>query len=466
MYCTCIVAASIPHAALMTKVSQILQESKLSLWPRSCNHENVGRIGWLLYSLPDMDVSRLQSLLTALTGIKIGVKWMKISTENGGKRERPIPAAEPTKVLVLDGSQDQVYELREQLSTWYGSKASSFPDTVRMCLIPPLDALSDSNRQENYGAALAKQASLVAKMGKGSSWEFTSNLILDKPEPTTGLSLRQLIMAIPSSQHPNYPLFHCVNRGWKEGSTVVFHFLPSNESEARMYISGLIAYLRATALPWYLELFKPVARPRSQGTTWDPSTRQITSLLDSNFNETLQQDPLYDLTNSSAALISSSTDGNLTTNSFTFDIPKNDGASLRFYSDSDSISTFRSTVRSALKKKKIFSSTPSTAVSTPTQSVTFAPPFTGQKNDEMSLSKMSDTASKVAGLETRFAEMESQFSSSFARLEAMLSGLGTQGLTAQGSSGSTTKPVQSLANSPAPATAGGFIIDKAAGTSS
>jgi hypothetical protein len=109
-----------------------------------------------------------------------------------------------------------------------------------MRLIPPLDALSGSNRQENYGAALAKQASFVAKMGKGSSWEFTSNLILDKKEPTTGIPLRQLLMAIPSSNHPSYPLFHCINKGWKEGSTVVFHFLPSNESKARMYISGLI----------------------------------------------------------------------------------------------------------------------------------------------------------------------------------------------------------------------------------
>jgi hypothetical protein len=123
-----------------------------------------------------------------------------------------------------------------------------------------VDALSDANRQENYGAALVRQASFVSKMGKGSSWEFTSNLTLDKKEPTTGLSLRELIMSIPSSHHNNYPLFHCVNRRWKEGSTVVFHFLPSNESEARMYISSLIAYLRATALPWYQELFKPIAR--------------------------------------------------------------------------------------------------------------------------------------------------------------------------------------------------------------
>jgi hypothetical protein len=42
VYCSCIVAASTPHSALMTQVSNILQESKLSLWPRSCDHENVG----------------------------------------------------------------------------------------------------------------------------------------------------------------------------------------------------------------------------------------------------------------------------------------------------------------------------------------------------------------------------------------------------------------------------------------
>jgi hypothetical protein len=71
----------------MTQVSQILQESKLSLWPRSCDHKNVGRIGWLLYSLQDMDVNRLKLLLTNLTGTKIGVKWMKISTDYRAKKD-------------------------------------------------------------------------------------------------------------------------------------------------------------------------------------------------------------------------------------------------------------------------------------------------------------------------------------------------------------------------------------------
>jgi hypothetical protein len=90
---------------------------------------------------------------------------------------------------------------------------------------------------------------------------------------------------------------------------------------------------------------------------------------------------------------------------------------------------------------------------TPTHSVTFAP-LTGEKADEMSVSRMSDTASKVAGLETRFEKMEMQFSSSFARLEAIISSLGPQSLATKSSSGSNQTPVHS-ANHPASVSAGG-----------
>jgi hypothetical protein len=90
VYCSCIITASEPHTAIMTKVSQILQESKLSLWPRSCDHENVGCIGWLLYSLQDMDVGRPKTLLTNLTGTEIGVKWIKITTDYGLKKAKLI----------------------------------------------------------------------------------------------------------------------------------------------------------------------------------------------------------------------------------------------------------------------------------------------------------------------------------------------------------------------------------------
>jgi hypothetical protein len=102
-------------------------------------------------------------------------------------------------------------------------------------------------------------------------------------------------------------------------------------------------------LPWYQDLFKPIARSRSQGTTWDPETRQLHSIVDSNFSDSLQQDPIYDLTNSSAGLLSSFSNDKT---SIQFDVPVNDGSSLGFHKDTDSISTFRSVARSVLKKRK------------------------------------------------------------------------------------------------------------------
>jgi hypothetical protein len=83
--------------------------------------------------------------------------------------------------------------------------------------------------------------------------------------------------------------------------------------------------------------------------------------------------------------------------------------------------------------------------------VSFAPFLYGPKFDDTSISKMSDTASKVATLENRFEKMETQFSSTFDRLESILSGLVTQSLAVtSNSSGSRTTPVQTLANHPTP----------------
>jgi hypothetical protein len=61
---------------------------------------------------------------------------------------------------------------------------------------------------------------------------------------------------------------------------------------------------------------------------------------------------------------------------------------------------------------------------------------------------MSDTASalKEATLETRLTKMESQFSSTFARLEVILSGLSPQGLAADSKSGGSNPPVPLQAN--------------------
>jgi hypothetical protein len=74
-----------------------------------------------------------------------------------------------------------------------------------------------------------------------------------------------------------------------------------------------------------------------------------------------------------------------------------------------------------------------------------------QKRDDTSVSRMSDTASKVAGLETCFEKMETQFTTAVARLEAIFSGMGTKGLSSVSTEvpGSINNPAHSLANHPA-----------------
>jgi hypothetical protein len=190
--------------------------------------------------------------------------------------------------------------------------------------------------------------------------------------------------------------------------------------------------------------------------------------MDSNFTDTLQQDPIYDLTESSPGLLSTLTSANEQFDApIAFDVPINDGASLGFYKDTDSLSTFRSTVRSVLKKKgrSPIRNTP-TIASTPTHSVSFAP-IVSARPDDTSVSRMSDTASKVADLESRFVHMETQFCSSFARLEAMLSGLKPNSLAAASSCPDRLNtPVNSSANHPSPVTAGGSTTHRATGPGS
>jgi hypothetical protein len=107
------------------------------------------------------------------------------------------------------------------------------------------------------------------------------------------------------------------------------------------------------------------------------------------------------------------------------------------------------------RKEKTSVNTTPTATTTPTYSVSFAPaPFT-PKADDTSISRMSDTASKVVGLETRFEKMETQFNTSLARLEAILSGINTQ-LPNSGSSNNNNPPVSLSANPPSSVYAGGI----------
>jgi len=124
---------------------------------------------------------------------------------------------------------------------------------------------------------------------------------LDRIEPQSGRSLRDIIMEIPSQVFPGTPLFHNMDKQWRSENGVTFTFLPENDSDARTIVAGLIPYLRCTAEPWYLSMFTSEAKLRHASSKWDHTTRQVFSVEEFEIDEFLAEDDEYNKTDEPTA---------------------------------------------------------------------------------------------------------------------------------------------------------------------
>ena len=211
-------------------------------------------------------------------------------------------------------------------------------------MVPPFNTILSAGNRQKYASLIARQAALNSRLGTGTTWEFSTNLMIDRPEPTTGHSFRQLMMSIPSLVFPGTPLFHTIDRQWRSENGVTFTFLPENDSEARSIIAGLIPFLRHTANPWYMKMFTTEAKYRHASSKWDQATRQVFSIAEFEIDEFLADDDEYNKTDEPTA--------DKPTRTFTHDesyiqvevpIIIDPEESPKMYEDSDSVSTFRQT---------------------------------------------------------------------------------------------------------------------------
>jgi hypothetical protein len=146
-----------------------------------------------------------------------------------------------------------------------------------MRLIPPWHNIFAQDHKVKVGTLVASQVALNKRYAHATSYEFSTNLLLDKPCPATKLTLGQVLMSIKSSKFPNCPLFHTINKSYRDPKGITFTFVPENESHGRMYIAGLIPYLRSIH-PWYLDQFTKAAKTRDRSLVWDAQTQQIFSI--------------------------------------------------------------------------------------------------------------------------------------------------------------------------------------------
>jgi hypothetical protein len=75
-----------------------------------------------------------------------------------------------------------------------------------MTLVPPSfnTILSACNKQK-YASLIARQSALNSRLG-------SATLLLDRQDPKSGQSFREIMMEIPSQVFPGTPLFHTIDK--------------------------------------------------------------------------------------------------------------------------------------------------------------------------------------------------------------------------------------------------------------
>ncbi len=141
----------------------------------------------------------------AIVKESVGVKWRPIRVNNRFKKE----AMDSNRIYALhiEAATEKAAGIRQKLATWYGSRKSLFPDGTKVHLVPPFQTILSYAYKGKYSALVTRQANLTSRLCTGSTWELSSNYVLDRVHSSSGLSLRKVLMDIPSSVFPKTPYF-------------------------------------------------------------------------------------------------------------------------------------------------------------------------------------------------------------------------------------------------------------------
>lgn len=290
-WCSIILAQTIPFTQFMTKAKYSLESSDFSLWPKATDNENTIDAGRLLYSTRAQDEERISTLLSEITEENLGVKWKPIRSTSGNIRRKDQPVeTEKVKALHVKCSVDRLQEVRDKLSSWYSSSSTRFPDGTKMRLVPTINLVSSMNNKTKFASCLARQAALNAGLASAVTREISTNLLLDRRDPTTKKSFRQILMEITPEDKPGSTLFHTIDCQFKSDTIVNFQFHPENASEANNLIAGLVPFLRDSGHSFNLKMFTPEALQRQAKAKWNPETREADSEADAELANLLAED--------------------------------------------------------------------------------------------------------------------------------------------------------------------------------
>ena len=190
----------------MDKLRQIFNDLKFGLYPRASDHKDSAEVGWLLYSNKFQDSQRLAHMLSSLVNEQVGVKWRPIRTNDRFCKDSIAGPSESVNAMHIESAANKALEIRQKLLKWYSSSSKLFPDGTKMRLVPPFQSVTIFAHKTKYSALVARQASISAKIGSASCYEFAANMILDRPAPGSQETLRSYCRSLQKTFLP-HPCF-------------------------------------------------------------------------------------------------------------------------------------------------------------------------------------------------------------------------------------------------------------------
>jgi len=232
-------------------------------------------VRWLLFSTNNINTELLkQEISKFIEDIPVGLWWKMITLGTQGK----IPKENQVRALHVYVDKLDVNTAKPRLLEVYTGNASTkhtFPLHIRMCLVPEIDSIINTQGRRKIDKLRACQASwITSKLVTLKTWEIE---LLDNTNKYMGVSLRDTMMSLKHLANPRFSLFHSIDKHWK-GDCYLVTCLKSADSLAHAMIAALLPYLKWTleakhgkiTTAQVLKWFKPVARLRSTEAFWDP----------------------------------------------------------------------------------------------------------------------------------------------------------------------------------------------------
>ena len=214
-----------------------LKKEKSNMYVKSIQAATTARLGWLLFSFPEMNTKVFSQELSTLVGEQVAARYKPVLT---GKWDPSMDPKARLKAIHLECDKKVEKKVKLQLSGYYSSTSKEFPMGIRMRLVPEFVEIKGNQAIVQKVANLrAKQSHFLQAIVHISSEDIIN---LDVTTSSSPITLRQRIMEIKSWTGTKSTLFHAVNESW-DGNRIVFTCTPPNAENASLLVQAIIPYM-------------------------------------------------------------------------------------------------------------------------------------------------------------------------------------------------------------------------------